>query len=108
MDASDSKHVDYKGRTGAYMNLGKEDVTSMSTKHKINTKSSTESELVGADDALPAALWSKYFIEAQGYTVTQNIMYQDNQAALRLEVNRKKFQLKAHQAYQGAIFFHHR
>ena len=87
VDASDRTHMDCKGHTGAYMTLGKGAVTSMSTKHKINTKSSTESELVGADDARPAALWSKYFIEAQGYTVTQNIMYQDNQTTLRLEVN---------------------
>ena len=89
VDASDRTYMDYKGHTGAYMTLGKGAVTSMSTKHKINTKISTESEFVGADDDLPAALWSKYFIEAQGYTVTQDIMYQDKQATLRLEVNGK-------------------
>ena len=87
MDASDRTHMDCKGHTGAYMILGKGDVTSMSNKHKINTKSSTESELVGDGYALPAALFSEYIIEAQGYTVTQNIMYQNNQATLRLEVN---------------------
>ena len=43
VDASDRKHMDCKGNTGAYMNLGKGDVTRMSTKHKSNTKSLTES-----------------------------------------------------------------
>ena len=78
VDASDRTRMDCKGHKGAYMTLGKGAVTSMRTKHKINTNISTEWKLVGADDALPAALWSKYFIGAQGYTVTQNIMYQDN------------------------------
>ena len=87
VDASDRTHINCKGHTGAYMALGKGAVISMSIKHKINTKSSTEPEPVGADDALPASLWSKYFIDAQGYTVTYNIMYQDNQATQRLEVN---------------------
>ena len=32
-------------------------------------------------------MWAKYFIEAQGYTVDQNIVYQDNQATLRLMTN---------------------
>ncbi|EJK55981.1 hypothetical protein THAOC_24212 [Thalassiosira oceanica] len=63
--------------------------TSISRKHKINTRSSTESELVGADDILPSAIWSKYFIEAQGFTVDRNIMYQDNQSAMLLENNGK-------------------
>ena len=87
------------------MNLGKEDVTSMSTKHKINTKSSTESELVGDYDALPAALWGKYFIEAQGYTVTQNIMYQDNQATLRLEANGNFSRSKRTKHIKAQYFF---
>ena len=43
VDASDRTHMDCKGHTGAYMNLGKGDVTRMSTKHKSNTKSLTES-----------------------------------------------------------------
>ncbi len=86
VDASHLTHEDMKGHTGAMMSLGKGAVLSYSWKHKINVKSSTESELVGADLALPyAALWCLYFIEGQGYSVEQNIMFQDNQATMRLE-----------------------
>ena len=87
------------------MTLGNGAVTIMITKHKINTNRSTELELVGAGDALPAALWSKCFIEAQGYTVTQNIMYQDNHTTLRLEVNGKKIRSKCTKHIKGRCFF---
>ena len=53
----------------------------------MNVQSSTEGELVGADDALPQAIWSKYFIEAQGHTVNNNIMCQDNKSCMLLETN---------------------
>ena len=36
---------------------------------------------------LSSALWSKYFIEDLGFTVEHNILYQDNQASIRLETN---------------------
>ena len=49
--------------------------------------SSTKGELVGAHEVLCTALWSRYFIVAQGYDVEQMILYQDNQATMRLEVN---------------------
>ena len=32
-------------------------------------------------------LWCLYFIEAQGYTVEQNVVFQDNQSTMRLAVN---------------------
>ncbi len=58
-----------------------------STKQKLNTKSSTESEIVGVDDCMPAVLWTRYFMEAQGYGVRENIVYQDNQSSILLEKN---------------------
>ena len=53
VDPSHLTHCDYKGDTRASMTFGKETVTSMSTKEKINTKSSTGSEILGADNILP-------------------------------------------------------
>ena len=44
-------HVDCKGHTGAMMTFVKGAMTSFSWKQKINTKSSTEAELIGVDDA---------------------------------------------------------
>jgi len=66
VDASDRTHEDCKGHTSVMMTLGKGALVSGSRKHKINTKSSTEAELVALDDALPTILWVLYFVEAQG------------------------------------------
>jgi hypothetical protein len=66
-----------RSHTGGAMSMGTGAVYSTLKKHKLNTKSSTEAELVGADDVLPQALWTKYFMEAQGYGIT-TILNQDN------------------------------
>ncbi len=60
-----------------------------STKQKLNTRSSTESEIVGADDFMPAICWTRYFMEAQGYQVQDNILFQDIKSAILLEKNGK-------------------
>jgi hypothetical protein len=51
VDASFAVHPNYKSHTGATMSYGDGDgaVQSISRKQKLNTKSSTESELVGYD-----------------------------------------------------------
>jgi hypothetical protein len=59
------------------------------TKQKLNTQSSTESELVRADNMMPIVLWSWYFLMAQGYGVTQNLLPQDNKSTMLLERNGK-------------------
>ena len=87
VDASDRTHHDCRGHSGIMMTLGGGAPVSKSTKQRINTKSSTESELVSLDDALPLILWCLYFIEAQGYLVDKNIVYQDNMSTIRLAVN---------------------
>jgi hypothetical protein len=61
-----------------------------SFKQKLNTKSSTEAELVGASDYLPYPIWAKTFLAAQGYALKENVFYQDNQSTIRLEKNRRK------------------
>jgi hypothetical protein len=63
---------------------------SASTKQKVNTRSSTASELVGVDDLMPSILWTRLFLEAQGYAVQENnIVFQDNKSAILLEKNGK-------------------
>jgi hypothetical protein len=55
---------------------GKGAVQSISRKQKFNSKSSTESELVGADDVSIMILWTKLFLEEQGKrTRALNIRY---------------------------------
>ena len=65
-------HDNCKGHRGAIMSLEKGAITSASNKHKIQGKSSIEDKLIGVHDTLPQILWTKYFIEAQGYTVDRN------------------------------------
>ena len=68
---------------------GHEKSISGSKKQKLKTKSSTESELVGVDHYMPMIIRVKYFLEAQGNTVSDNLLHQDNQSSIKLEENGK-------------------
>ena len=65
-----------------------------STKQKLNTRSSTETEIVGADNFMPAICWTQYFMEAQGYKVNDNTLFQDNKSSMLLEKNGKALSSK--------------
>ena len=71
------------------MTLGKGSIIDTSHKQKINTRSSTEAELVGADNAVIQIQWAQLFVEAQGYPC-RTVLHQDNEAAMRLELNGKR------------------
>ena len=108
VDASFAIHSDMRSHTGAVMTFGKGAALSMSTKQKINTKSSTEAELVGVDDSLPLNVWCKYFLQEQGYHSNsnkkdsddmkylghKNILFQDNTSSIKLETNGKSSSTK--------------
>ena len=89
IDASYAVHNNMKSHTGAVLTMGKGAVYRRSTKQKINTKSSTEADLVGIDDILPQVLWTNYFMRAQGWQTNQTVVYQDNKRAILLENNGK-------------------
>jgi hypothetical protein len=59
----------------------------MSKGQKLNTRSPTKAELVGIDNVLALVMWTRYFLEAQGYNMDNNVVYQDNQSAMLLEKN---------------------
>ena len=69
------------------MSFGKGAAMSLSKKQKLNARSSTKSELIGIDDVIPSIMWLLYFIKAQGYNVTHNILYQDNKSTILLATN---------------------
>ena len=56
----------------------------------LNTKSSTEGEIVGVSDFMPNMVWARMFMEAQGYILKENILYQDNQSAMKIIANGKR------------------
>ena len=89
VDASYGTHSDLKGHTGMIMTMGKGAAMSASKKHKLNSKSSTEAELIGIDDVIGQILWGRYFIESLGYAVDHNIVFQDNQSTILLAKNGK-------------------
>jgi hypothetical protein len=65
VDASFAVHKYMRSHTGAVLTLGQGALMSMSLKQKINTKSSTEAELVGVDDAMNFVEWIQLFVEQQ-------------------------------------------
>jgi hypothetical protein len=85
MDASHQIHDDCCSHTGAIITFGAGAITSSSSKQKLNTKSSTESKLVTMNDKLCDILWTRCFLETQGYTISANIVFQDNMSTLSLE-----------------------
>ena len=87
VDASYAVHPDMKSHTGGAVTLGTGAIMCKSTKQKLNTKSSTEAEVVGASDFLPTAIWTRMFLQAQGFVLTENFFLQDNKRAILLELN---------------------
>jgi hypothetical protein len=80
-------------------------VQSTSRIKKLNTKSSTESKLVRVDDVSVMILWTKLFLEEQGYKINNNLLYQDNKSAILLETNGKKSSGKRTRALNIHYFF---
>jgi hypothetical protein len=105
VDASFAVHPDFKSHTGAMMTLGKGAMQSIARKQKMNVRSSTEGELVAVDNTPTMILWTKLFLEAQGYNVDKNTVYQDNKSAILLETNGKKRSGKQTCALNICYFF---
>ena len=105
VDASFAVHSNMRGHTGGGLTLGKGFPIASSTKQKLNTRSSTESELVGVDDMMPSILWTRYFLKAQGYHVSDNIIFQDNKSTMLLERNGKASSSKRTKHINVRYFF---
>jgi hypothetical protein len=87
IDASYGTHADYKSHSGMIISLGKGPIDVASTKQKINTKSSSEAELVALSDKSSHVLWHRNFLIAQGYDTQASKIYQDNQSTITLASN---------------------
>jgi hypothetical protein len=84
IDASFACHPDGKSHTGEMITFGGGAVFSRSSKQKLVTKSSTEAELVGLSDGLSHVLWTKNFLQSQGYANGPAIIHQDNKSTITL------------------------
>ena len=44
-------------------------------------------ELVGVNDVMSIVLWTRLFLDAQGFEVSNNILFQDNESTIKLAKN---------------------
>ena len=72
-----------KSHTGAIFTLGKGAIIADSTKQKVNSRSSTEAELKAIDDEIGKVEWVRRFIEAQGFKIESNFIFQDNTSTIK-------------------------
>ena len=89
IDAAFAVHKDLKSHTGAVMTLGDGIICSVSTKQKVNSRSSTEAEFIAVDDVISKVLWTRLFLENQGQNILMNVIYRDNQSSMKMELNGK-------------------
>jgi hypothetical protein len=67
VDTSFEEHPNMRGRPGGGgLSLGRGFPIVSSTKKKRNTRSSTETNIVGADNFIPDICWTRYFTKVQG------------------------------------------
>jgi hypothetical protein len=78
VDASFAVLPDSKSRTGLVLFINGSVIGAWATKQDLNTRSSTESELVGLTDMIGWVIWMKNWLVAQGYPAGPAVVYQDN------------------------------
>lgn len=96
IDTSYAVHVDMQRHTDGLVTIWIGIVHGKSSKQKINSKSSTESEVVGVNEYLSYLLWLCQFLEKQGYPTPPMSLMQDNQSVFRLREDVQHQQHKAH------------
>jgi hypothetical protein len=94
VEASFTVHPNICGHSGGGLSLGRGFTILSPTKHNINTRSYRETDIVGADDFMPAICWTRYFMNVQGNGVKDNILFKDNKIPILLEKNGKALSSK--------------
>jgi hypothetical protein len=73
VDASYAVHGDYRSHTWVVIKIGKGTIWTKSAKQKLNSKSSTEAEIIAVSDALSQIIWVRDFLVCQGYKIGTNL-----------------------------------
>jgi hypothetical protein len=105
VDASFTVHPNMRGHSGGGFSLGQGFPIVISTNQKLSTRSSTETEIVGADNFMLAICWTRYFMKAQGCGVKDNVLFQDNKSSIILEKNGKASSSKGMKHINIQYFF---
>lgn len=87
IDASYAVHDNMRSHLGGIMSMGVGVMHAKSSMNKVNTKSTTEAELVSVAEYLPYNIWFMHFMNEQGYELKDNVIYQDNKSAILMEKN---------------------
>ena len=89
IDTAFAVHPNMRSQMGAIFTLGKGMIIVDLTKQKVNLRSLTEAELNGVDNNIGKIMWTKKFIEEQGFKINMNVIYQDNTSTIKLAQNGK-------------------
>ena len=84
VDASFAVHHTMRSHTGAVIAMGKVTQFWKSSKQKLNTKSSTEAELVAISDVLPQAMATAGFVSHQLGQEVRPMIHEDNMSTIAL------------------------
>jgi hypothetical protein len=84
IDASYAVHNDMKSQTGVTITLGEGVTYAKSTTQQLNSKSSTEAELIALTDASGHVIWVRDYLIGQGYPIGPATIYQDNMSTMAL------------------------
>ena len=72
VDAAFAVHPDFRSHTGASFSLGRGAMAHQCNKQGMNTRSSTEAEVVAADETVGSMLWTGLFLAEQGFPLVNN------------------------------------
>jgi hypothetical protein len=88
IDSAHAVHDDMRGHTGGITSFGTGIIDQKSSKQKMNTRSSTETEHVGTSEYLPKPVFFELFMGAQGYK-PHTTLAKDNESEIRMLINGK-------------------
>lgn len=88
IDRAHAVHHNMKAHTGMYVTKGKGASMSVLVRYKLNTTSSTETEIVAVGEKLLKCVWDQHFCIKEGGSTNEDVMYQDNKSTILLMNNR--------------------
>jgi hypothetical protein len=94
-----------KSYTGALMTLGNGVIQAISTKQKVNSRSSTEYKLISMDDILSKVLGRKLLMEEQECKIVQSVVFRDNTSAMTIEIKGKTSSGKRTRHFEIKYFY---
>ena len=94
-----------RSHTCGFMTMGTGGECVNYSKQNLDTKSSTEADLVGVDNAPNQVIWTLYFLKDQGYQIYNNIIYQDNQRSIKIQKNGRRSSSKRTRQINARYYF---